>query len=269
MYKLQVTEGLGDCLNSINKNRLVARCKKENTQCLFNYAVRPGIEYQRSNKEAFIKLVNCTDIFKHVDEHEFKLSAARQLEFWGSEYTQEELLPIPLNLSYSSLPNELDKSKINIAVHTTGSTTPKKFSQEQLFAVFQEFDKELFAFHVIDHPKNFEDNVKTYGAFSNVVCRKLDFNENYKLVTLCSLLLCPDSFSKYAGRAANIKMVVACSKLHYVKDIREMFKHSFTGIVGRPSVAILGYTEDKKALVDKIEDIPTAEIIQSMRQLLL
>lgn len=267
MYKLQVHSGLGDCLRIINAVKIVDRCLAENTRCYINYVIKKHNEYWAiRNRETFIAVAKDVPLFEYLDDEEFNNSQAEEAMtkvYLRPYITDRKILPLPLPACGVTM----DKEKINIAVQVEGSTNYKRFSDKQLKALFSAFDTEKVTFHAVDWPKNYLKNKERFQAFPNVVCREFTFNQNYHLITLCDLLVGPDSFAKYAARAAGKKMVIVCSKAPYVKDVQIMLKHAFEGIFEHPLARVLGWKADTE-LVDNACDFPEEKIIQAVKELL-
>lgn len=267
MYKLQVHAGLGDCLRIINNCRIVTRCKKEKTRCYINYKIIKDESWVYTNRDTFIKLIENVHIFDYIDEVTFDACPAALANAKEEIYTQETLLPLPIHSTVSRLPEQFDATKVHITVQLTGSTQNKAFSNHQLYSIFSAFSGDAILFHILDHPNKFVKNKELFANFNNVICRELDFNDNYKLVTLCDLLLAPDSFSKYAMLAADKKGVLVCNKLHYIGTPTGMFEYAFVGITNNPKVIILGW-KNKTKLVNKVSDFSSDKIIKAIRDLI-
>jgi len=258
MYKLAVDSGLGDCLRVINNTKIVARCLAENTKCFLNYKVKNNEQWSLDNKETFKKFVEAVSIFEYVDDDAFlQLDVPKAND---KRHFSEPLVPIPL---HGTLPINIDSSATNVAVHVAGSCFRKTFTEEQLSEIFHYFRNKNIVFHIVDKPSKVSANRKAFKKFSNVVCSELTFNQNYQLITMCDMLLAPDSFSKYVARTAKIKMILVCCMLPYISDITLMFKYCFADIADSPDTTILGW-KTESTLVGKIADFPAGEIIKAL-----
>jgi hypothetical protein len=265
MYKLQVNSGLGDCLNLINRTKIVDRCLSEGTKCFINYRTDKEALWTLRNGNTFETFIKTSELFEYVDDGEVfsKLNIENAAaKSHSKEYmATKKLVPIPVPLCGAVL----DTEKTNIAMQVSGAIGYKRFSDKQLYEIFSTANPTKVTFNLVDHPNNFKKNKDKFAAFPHVVCREFDFCQNYHLITICDLLIGPDSFGKYAANAAGKKIVIVCTKAPYIKDINEMFKWFFYGIFENPHTKILGW-KNTEELVDNISDFPVGSIIAAIKE---
>jgi hypothetical protein len=270
MYKINVASGLGDCLRRINNCRVIAMCLKSNTKCQVSYKpfiVEEPAAFEINNKQALITLIDKSDVLEYIEYPQFLSSPATAIQYDQEVYETEKLDVIPVSVDVSEIAASFKTHKINIALQIRGGDGVKEFGKDMIVKVLSAFDLDVYQFHVIDKPSNFLKNKEFFNRFKNVVCRNLDFAENYKLITLCDLLIAPDSFSKYAAHAANKKMVILCCIPSFLITVDHMFEWCHRGMTNNSNVIHLGQT-NYKTLTDKLSDISAEEIVSAVHSLL-
>lgn len=258
--KLFVSKGLGDCLRQLSfLYRAPAYCEHHKTKIYASYEFISSESpkcWELNNAAVIADFLNDVQGISFVD-----LNVYRELDM-GSLAVQA-VAPLAYRKfdfisDYS--PDAFLKDKINIALQPRGGMhkkSPKQFNLPTVKKIISAFDPDRYAFHMIDvYRDSYLNELETLlGKDYDVHFYNNSFLNNYKLVSLCDGLIAPDSWTKYVLNhdSQDLKKVIVCTSLDYVKSLEQLRKTYFTGI-DNERTAILGYSPSG-------EPVPTLEEI--------
>jgi hypothetical protein len=271
--RLHVSHGLGDCLRKLLLDFKVPSYHKNTggtvyTSFEFRNPVR-HTEWELNNASVICDFIKNVSGIRFLPWEEYVNSSIPLLR--SSETAHLELAPFCLD--GAPLPKLVNENKKNIAIQTRGGgydNSPKQFLHSVIVDIIHGLDSNIYDAHIVDTPRgNYLNELKSkLHKHTNVYFYEHSFFQNYVLVSLCDVLIAPDSWSKYVinNSGQDLNKIIVCTHLDYVKNKEELLRVYFKSLVNSRT-RILGY-DDNGVAMSSVADLETHVMLSELSKML-